>query len=432
MSTTDGRIADPEAAIFAPGFSVDPYPLYAQLRREAPVYRCEAEDYYLVTRYDDCMAIVKDTETFRSGGRMDRRVLRFPEELRAEMVEVYAGFSGFFFSDPPEYTGHRNRVGAAFRPEIADIEGRIRALVDELLDPHVDAGRIDLVGDLAYPLPATVILELMGVPESDREQFKHWTQEMFRLGSAGDDIEGAKAALASMRDSTEWFRVMVAEARAKPRGMLGVLVRDMPEVPSAAELQSFAVTFVQFLVAGHETTTNLLASMTWLLLNHPDALARLREDRGLVEKAVEESLRMHPPLHWIARRVGRDTELRGVHLPEGSEVQMVIAAANRDPEQFPDPDTFRVDRHPNRHLSLGFGPHFCLGAPLARLEGRIVLEHLLDRFEDLTLLDPEPHWSEHVVLHGLTRLDVGLAPRSTAQSTWGTSTATSRPSREER
>jgi cytochrome P450 len=409
---TTAPAGSPEAAIAAPGFAANPYPTYAQLRREAPVYHCEAEDYYLVTRYDDCMAIVKDTDTFHSGGRMDRRVLRFPEELRAEMIEVYAGFSGFFFSDPPEYTGHRNRVGAAFRPEIADIEDHIRELVEGLLAPNADAGRIDVVGDLAYPLPATVILELMGVPESDREQFKHWTQEMFRLAGAADNLEDARAALASMRDSTDWFRAMVAEARANPRGMLGVLVRDMSEEPSATELQSFAVTFVQFLVAGHETTTNLLASMTWLLLTHPDALARLREDRTLVPKAVEESLRIQPPLHWLARRVGRDTELRGVELPEGSEVQMVIAAANRDPEQFPDPDTFLVDRQPNRHLALGFGPHFCLGAPLARLEARIVLEVLLDRFEELTLLDPEPHWSEHVVLHGLRRLDVGLVPRA--------------------
>jgi len=409
MTIVPDTAGSPEAAIAAPGFAANPYPTYTHLRREAPVYHCEGEDYYLVTRYDDCLAIFRDTDTFRNSGRMRRRVERFPEELRAEMFETYAGFSGFFFSDPPEYTAHRNRVGAAFRPEIADIENHIRELVDGLIAPHAAAGRIDLVGDLAYPLPATVILELMGAPESDREQFKHWTQEMVRLMGAADNLDDARAALASMRESTEWFRKVVKEQRTNPRGMLGVLVRDMPEEPSAAELQSFAVTFVQFLVAGHETTTNLLASMVWLLLTHPEALARVREDRALVPKAVEETLRMQPPLHWIGRRVGRATELRGVELPEDAEVQIVIAAANRDPEQFPDPDTFRVDRHPNRHLSLGFGPHFCLGAPLARLEGKIVLETLLDRFDELTLLDPEPHWNEAVILHGLQRLDVGLA-----------------------
>lgn len=409
MTIVPDTAGSPEAAIAAPGFAANPFPTYAKMQRETPVYYSPAEDYYLATRYDDCLAIIRDTATFSNARRIHRRVERFPEELRAEMFETYAGFSGFFFSDPPEYTAHRNRVGAAFRPEIADIEGHIQELVDGLLAPCAEAGRIDIVADLAYPLPATVILELMGAPESDREQFKHWTQEMVRLMGAADDLDDARAALASMRESTEWFRMMVKEARTNPQGMLGVLVRDMPEEPSAAELQSFAVTFVQFLVAGHETTTNLLASMVWLLLTHPEALARVREDRTLVPKAVEETLRMQPPLHWISRRVARTTELRGVEMPEDAELQIVIAAANRDPEQFPDPDEFRVDRHPNRHLSLGFGPHFCLGAPLARTEGRIVLETLLDRFDELTLLDPEPHWNESVILNGLQRLDVGLA-----------------------
>jgi pimeloyl-[acyl-carrier protein] synthase len=293
----------------------------------------------------------------------------------------------------------------AFTPAaIGRLRSRVEELTGQLLDRVAGTGEVDLVNDLAYPLPVTVICELLGVPAQDQTRFRAWSGALVYLLDplvATDTLQRALAARAALRG---YLGAVVAERRAHPADdLLTALVaaEDQGHRLSEPELVSMCLLL---LIAGHETTVNLIANGTLALLSHPAERDRLAADPGLAASAVEELLRYDSPVQLTARHVLADLDIGGQRVREGETVLVVLGAANRDPAQFSDPDRLDLARSPNRHLAFGGGIHFCLGAPLARMEAQIALTALLRRFPDLSLADAPPTWRDTVTLRGLASL----------------------------
>ena len=316
------------------------------------------------------------------------------------------------FLDPPDHTRLRGLVSQAFTPRrVEELRARIHQLVEDLLDDVVERGdgQIDVLADLAYPLPTVVICELLGVPLDDRERFKGWASGGSRL--LDGYLEPAimqEAMLAGM----ELFRYMtdlVEDRRLHPGpDLLSALIaaEESGDRLTHAELLT---TVTLLFIAGFETTMNLIGNGTLALLRHPGEMARLRDDPALVRPGLEELMRYDGPVHITARIATTDVEIGGETIRPGEQVVVSLAAANRDPEQFPDPDRLDVSRSPNRHLGLGGGPHFCLGAALARIEGQAAIGALLRRFPHLELATEEPTYRDHFVIRGLTDLKVAYS-----------------------
>ena len=396
-------------------FYAAPYPAYARLRNAAPVAWSEAWNGWLVTRYDDVKHLLEQPALFSSAERVHPRMRHLPDEVWEAMQEVYGGFAGFFWSDPPEYTDHRAMWTHMFRPRIADMRGRIQSLVDVLLDDVAATGRIDLVRDLARPLPATVILELLGVPLADRPRFRQWTERMILLANVST-LDNVTVAMTSMDQACRWVRALLEERRRAPRDdMLSDLAARLDlTAMDERELRATVVTLIQFLLAGHETTTSVIGSGLYALLQHPSQLEVLRADSSLVPDAIEELLRFESPLQYLTRRVTDDLELRDQRVRRGDLVLPIIGAANRDPEQFEAPDSLDLRRHPNRHLAFGFNVHFCLGAPLGRLEAQVAIETIITRLVDLRLEGDAPRWRHNAMFRGLESLELSFRPNGVA------------------
>ncbi len=336
-----------ESELRADAFHADPYPTYARLRKEAPVHFSESWNGSLVSGYASVKRVLGQPALFSSAERVRVRMESLPAETWEQMDAIYGGFRGFFWSDPPEYTAHRDRVGRAFRPQIGGLADRIGAIVDEAIDDVADAGTMDVIRDLAFPLPATVIFEVLGIPLADRDLFRGWAEDMIQLARI-IDTPTARQAMESMDRAVGWVRTLLA---ARGCDMPGDLIRALTGGPPVDELsdrdaRAAAVTLIQFLLAGHETTTNLIGNGLFTLLSHPDQLAALRADPSLVPRAVEEMLRFESPLQYLTRRATEDVEIEGTAIPRNGLVLGLIGAANRDPAQFPDPDVFDVARHP--------------------------------------------------------------------------------------
>jgi pimeloyl-[acyl-carrier protein] synthase len=408
-------LGDLEAELGSDSFLDDPYPVYRLLRAEAPVYPSEAWNGWLLTRYDDVKRVLEQPDAFSSADRVRPRLEPvLPPAVWEALNRLYGRFSGFFWSDPPEYTAHRARWTHGFRPRLACFETRVQELVDGLLDEATArGGAFDLVRDLAHPLPATVVFELLGVPAEDRPRFKAWGDRLIALANLPES-RTIDAALHAMDEAGAWARDLLAERRARPRGdMLSDLLADVDlTAMTDEEVRVLVVTLIQFLLAGHETTTSVIGSGALALLRDPDTREELQRDPELVPAAVEEFLRLESPLQYLTRRAARDVELRGQRIAHDELVLVVLGSANRDEAQFVRPDELDVHRRPNRHLAFGFNVHFCLGAPLARLEARIAFETLLRRFPELRLAG-EPRWRRNAMFRALETLPVALdQPRS--------------------
>jgi cytochrome P450 len=394
-----------EDALRSPDFFDDPYPVYRRLRAEAPVYWSDAWNGWIVSRYADVKRVLEQPAIFSSAERMRPRLAALPDDLRDTVHRVFGGFSGFFWNDPPGYTEQRASMTRAFRPRLEAIETRVQALVDELLDAVEARGRLDLVAELAHPLPAIVIFEILGVPPEDRQPFKHWCDRLIALANI-PDVESAQVAAGAMEEAGAWARGLLEERRAQPRDdMLSELVSGVElERLTDAEVRTLVVTLIQFLLAGHETTTSLIGSGVNALLHNPDQLEVLRRSPDAIGTAVEELLRYESPLQYVSRRAACEVELHGKLIRADDTVLVVLGSANRDEAQFATPDELDVMRRPNRHLAFGFNVHFCLGAPLARLEGRIAIETLLRRLPDLRSDDGKPRWQRNAMFRGLETL----------------------------
>jgi cytochrome P450 len=399
---------------FDPSFRVNPYPVYRRLLAEDPVHRTPF-GMLALSRYRDCAAILRDprSSSDASNSTMYQAFMagRDPEEVFGAM----AGMRPFLFMDPPDHTRLRALVQKAFTPKtVENLRPRIQELVDDLIAPALERGSLEVIEDLAYPLPVRVITEMLGVPHDDHETFKGWSRE---LAGALDPDFATPQDVADRRERAaaafvEYFQALIAERRRQPRDdLLTALITAEDEGHKLSEKELLS-TLILLLVAGHETTVNLIANGVLTFTRHPDQVERLREDPSLGRAAVEEVLRYDPPVQFTARVALEDMDIDGTTLEKGGQAIVLVAAANRDPEQFDHPDTFDVGRQDNRHLSFGLGAHFCLGAPLARVEGRVALEAIATRTTDLALTVDPPEYKDNIVLRGLAALPVTFRSRA--------------------
>jgi cytochrome P450 len=413
MSTSETLAFNP----FLPEVHEDPYPLYHQLRSEDPVHRSPL-GFWVLTRHADVLAVLRDPRMSRDPRRSERmELLRASAEVDELLSEEEAAPS-MLFVDPPDHTRLRALVSKAFTPGAVErLRPRVEAIVAELLDRVAGAGRMDVVEDLAYPLPVTVICELFGVPEADRDRFRAWSRELVRLLDpmvAADALDRALQARLALRG---YLRELIATRRSQPTGdLLSALIaaEDQGSQLSESELVSMCVLL---LVAGHETTVNLIGNGTLALLRHPETRAGLAADAALPGKAVEELLRYDSPVQFTSRHALADLEIGGRRVRAGETVIAVLGAANRDPAQFPDPDRLDLARAPNRHIAFGGGIHFCLGAPLARVEARIAISAVLARLPGMEPGPEPPVRRDTVTLRGLSSLPVSFPVPSQSANT---------------
>jgi cytochrome P450 len=399
----------PRVDLFDPDFKANPYPAYARLRSEAPVHRVTLPDgrgVWLVTRYEDVSPVLKDERIVK-----DWRNAMTPEQLAQipPIPEVMKPLTrNMLDTDPPDHERLRSLVQKAFTPRLIErMRPRIQAIADELLDAVQDSGEMDLIDDYAFPLHITMIAELLGVSAEDRNKFREWSNAAVSGDTTQEYME--KVLLPHMQAFTDYLRTMFEEKRRNPKDdLISGLVRAEEAGDKLSEDELLAMVFL-LLVAGHETTVNLIGNGMLALLQHPDQLQKLREDPSLIKPAIEELLRYDSPVETSTERFAReDIAIGGTVIPKGEMVMVVIASADHDPERFADPDALDVTRADNKHLAFGKGIHFCLGAPLARMEGQIAIGTLLRRMPNLRLADsPESlTWRPGMVLRGLEGLPV--------------------------
>jgi len=388
---------------FDPDVRADPFPLYARGRREQPVLAHEGLPVFSVFRYDDIQAILKDPSRWSN-------VFPLPPgiEPRADLPP------SMLMQDPPLHTRLRGLVNQAFTPRIIKrLEPRMEEIAHALLDAALAQRRVDLVQALSYPLPVIVIAEIIGIPPKDRDQFKEWSDgliENLGLGIMGPEPpEVIQRELRIIDQMRVYFSQLVEERRKQPR-------EDLLSGLVAAELEGSKLSFdemlqmlVLLLVAGNETTTTLIGNAALELMRHPNQLARLRAHPALMPNAIEEVLRFASPVQVDVRHVQQTTVVRGHQIEAGNNVLLWLGSANRDEAVFDNPEAFDVGREDNRHLAFGFGPHYCLGANLARLEAQVALRVLLQRTRSFRRTDDDPlplHPS--FIFRSVTRLPVEL------------------------
>jgi cytochrome P450 len=401
----------------SPDFLTDPYPIFRRFRDESPVHWVDSWGCWLLTRAEDIEQTIRDTRRFSSADRVTRVIEGTPGYETGLFAALHENFAvGMAQTDPPDHTRVRRLVSAAFTPaRVEGLRARIRELVDGYLGPHRSAGRIELVADLAHPLPAVVIAEMAGFPVEDRERFRDWTYRInsFFFQSGTVDPVAAADADAAVIEARTWIRGLLEERRSHPKDdLLTALVAADDEGGRLTEAELLSTAITLFL-GGHDTTTQLIALGTSALVRHPDQLRLLRDRPDLVPAAVEEMLRYDAPFQMNLRYVTEDLELRGRTLRAGALVRQALGSGSRDPDRFEDPDDFRIDRPPARHLSFGLGHHFCLGAPLARLQAQVAVAVMVEALPGLRLdpdADPRPDVRNDITSRGLRTLRLAFDP----------------------
>lgn len=406
-----GRTVDID--ISSATFKANPYPFFARWRAEEPVRRVRLpgrQTAWLITRYEDVAATLKDPRFVKN-----RKSVQSPEQAAKE-----PWMPGFFKPiernmldlDEPDHTRLRGLVRKAFTPRLVEqMRGRIQGLADELLDRVQGRGHIDLIRDYALAIPTTIIAEMLGVPAEDRHRFQRWSSAVVTsLPSWWHMVTLIPKVWLFLR----YIRKLIGVRRSDPRDdLITALVQAEEAGDQLSEDELTAMIFL-LLIAGHETTVNLIGNGTLALLRHPDQLAKLRAEPGLIRSAVEELLRYDGPLMTATERFAReDLTIAGVTIPRGEMVFAAIASANRDERLFVNPDTLDISREPNNHLSFGQGAHFCVGAALARMEGQIAIDTLLRRTSELRLAIPADslRWRRGLVLRGVEGLPVTFTAR---------------------
>src|SRR5262245_31747833 len=394
MATADPVQFNP----LAPDTIEDPYPLYRRLRTEAPVHQTPL-GMWVLSRYDDVAMFLRDPRFGRRGFR--------------EVIAARFGHSGLSHSmllqDPPDHTRLRTLVSKAFTPRVVEgLRAQIQDMVDGLLDAAIERGAADLIADFAYPLPVSVVSAMLGVPAEDCGRFRQWSYDLARSIDAVivADPEIIERGSAAGRAFSEYFEELIERRRRAPRADLLSDLIAAEEAGDRLSTEELLATVLLLFLAGHETTVNLIGNGMLALLQRPEELRRLREDPALVGSAVEELLRYDSPVQRVSRLVYEDVTIDGCTIPQGSLVLGLLGAANRDPAHFPEPDRVDLGRRDNRHLAFGWGIHFCLGAPLARLEGQIAIGTLLRRLPAIRLATERVAWRQTFTLRALQALPV--------------------------
>ncbi len=395
----------------------DPYPAYALLRMAQPVLRLPLPGTdagaCVVSRYDDVQQVIRDARFSvdrRRSEFMQRNRDALPPAIAQALLGEQGGLRSMLITDPPDHTRVRGLVNKAFTPRhVARLRDHVQSICDDLLDAVDAGGRLEIMADLATQLPAIVIAELLGVPAADRRRFKEWSNDLISLLGNPDAAGAVERFQRGLDGLLSYLRDVIAARRRAPRDdLISGMIAAQEERDALTDAELLATSNL-LLVAGHETTTNLIGNGLLALLRHPDQRARLVDEPDLIPTAVEEMLRYDSPVQATVRVTTEPVEIRGERIFDGALVIALIGAANRDPDAFTDPDRFDVGRTDNRHLSFGFGPHFCLGAPLARLEGEIVFRTLLARYPTMRLATDEVRHRRNFALRGLLELPVVLA-----------------------
>jgi cytochrome P450 len=399
--------SDPSLSLYRlldPAVLADPYPLYARLREEDPVHWDPFLHCWVVTRYADVHQVLHDFSADRTPSPEQLRALGIGEVEPIAKIMVRQ----MLFLDPPRHTQLRKLCSTAFTPRrVERLEARIEDIADRLIARVGPTGRMDVVADFAAPFPAIVFAALLGVPEEDHACLKAWSADFAEmLGNFQHNIDRVARVLKSTAAMVDYFRRAIREEeRPLAEGLLKSLLEAEVDGERLSEDEVIANAIVT-MVGGQETTTNLIASGLLTLLRQPAKLAELRERPEIIAGAVEELLRYESPSQHTGRICREDTLLGGKLIRKGAAVMAVMAAANRDPERFEDPDTLDFERADNRHLAFGWAAHFCFGAPLARMEGRIAFRTLLDRLPNLARDADQVEWRENLGLRGLKALPI--------------------------
>jgi cytochrome P450 len=410
MNNSDVNITVDDYDPFDPRIQHDPYPWYRALRDTEGCHLVEADEFYVVSRYEDVLEVLRQPRLFSSelgmGALMRGEISPRFARPRRQDVDI-AALRVLIATDPPDHTTLRRLVGRGFTPRaIAQLEPRVRAIAGECLDQLLEAARsdeADLVRELAEPLPVLVIAELLGIPGERRGDFKRWSDDVVGVLSGRGDVDRAQASMAEMFE----FFVTTSEERRRAPGddLISALVASSEDgTLSAMEIVVFCVLL---LIAGNETTTNLISNFMTVLFEHPDVEQRLRAEPNLIPAAVEEALRFDGPVQGLFRATREPARLRGTLLPANARVLVLFGSANRDGRQFSDPDRFVVERDPRDHVAFGAGIHLCLGAALARLEARVALETLLARTRAIA---PRPGAArvDSFILRGFVRVPIAV------------------------
>ena len=386
----------------SPAFRANPYPFYDMLRAFAPIFYWQPWGMWFLTTHEDCHALLRDDRF----GHLPLSVAAAPPSQRA-LWQMQTNW--LLTMNPPDHTRLRGLVQKAFTPRaVAQLRATIQRLTDALIDRMAEKEQVDVIADLAYPLPVAVICEMLGVPLADQGRFHAWSAALVHSLDLTDEPAVYNRASVAAAEMTAYFDALLAERRAQPQtDILSALVAA-EEAGDRLTTEELFGTCALLLVAGHETTVNLIGNGTLALLRHPDQWQRLRDEPGLIASAVEELLRYDSPVQLTSRAALIDVTYKGQRFPRGTFVTFLLGAANHDPAVFADPTRLDVGRANNRHLAFGGGIHYCLGAPLARLEGEIALGTLARRLPTLALAGGPPVYRDNVALRGLEALPAKL------------------------
>jgi len=388
----------------------DPYPFYARLRSQDPVHWDESLGFWVLTRYTDIASVYSDPRFSRAQG-LKRGFERLSPQEQHIAEPVFHSFSRtVFYTDPPYHTHLRGLVNSAFTPlAVEGMRPYVQRTVHDLLDSVQGQGGMDAIQALAHPLPILVITQMLGLPAEERGRFKAWSDDLFAiLGSVPHAPELMERAASSLAELTAYLTGLSRARRREPtQDLLSALVQVVDQGERLTEEELVANVTI-LLSAGHETTSNLIGNGLLALLRNPEQAQKLREQPALVSSAVEEMMRYDNPVQIAYRSAAADVEIGGKYIRSGQLINSVLAAGNRDPERYSDPDRFDIARDEGRHLGLGLGIHFCLGAPLLRLEAQIAFETLLRRFPELRLATDTWEWQELPIFRGVKSLPVAF------------------------
>jgi cytochrome P450 len=403
-------VAPEKKVVFSGEILQDPYPTYARLHEEGPLHYLDVGGKWAVWSifsHAECSSIAKDPRL--SAKRAKQMLLSLPLSRQSEFTELARMLSlWLIFMDPPEHTRLRKLLNKGFsQAAVEGLRPQVEAIVDEMLKPLQLGSEVELMREIANPMPVRIILEMLGIPQEMRETFVDWSRAIavFR-GNPNRTVEEAHAAQDALTALTEFFRKTVAERRRNKGNDLISLLIDIEEEGEVLTEEELYAQCIALLFAGHETTRNLIGNGMYTLLQHPQQMAELREKPEMIRSAVEELLRYESPVQFTARVLKEDIEVCGQPIRKGWTVLCMLGAANRDPKQFKEPNRLDLARLNNQHLAFSAGLHFCIGAQLARLEGQIALLKLVERFPEMKCNNARPEWASTFGFRGLKNLPV--------------------------